>query len=180
MPDGARQITAYLIPGDFCDLHVTILRQMDHSITALTPATVAFVPHGEMEALTAERPALVRALWWATLVDEAVLRAWIVNLGRRDAYESIAHLMCELHVRMEQVGLVENGRFDLPLTQEELADSLGLTPVHVNRILQRLRADGLIILRERLLTILDVAGLRKVAGFDPNYLHTRKGGRAKP
>lgn len=175
VPDGARQITAYLIPGDFCDLHVTILKEMDHGITALTPATVAYIPHGEMEALIEERPALARALWWSTLVDEAVLRAWIVNLGRRDAYESIAHLMCEMHVRMQHVGLVQDGRFDLPVTQEELADSLGLTPVHVNRILQRLRSEGLITLKERMLTILDIEGLRKVAGFDPNYLHTREG-----
>jgi CRP-like cAMP-binding protein len=146
---------------------------MDHGITALTPATIAFIPHGEMEALMERRPALARALWWSTLVDEAVLRSWIVNLGRRDAYESIAHLMCEMHVRMEHVGLVQDDRFDLPLTQEELADSLGLTPVHINRILQRLRGEGLITLKERMLTILDIEGLRKAAGFDPNYLHTR-------
>jgi CRP-like cAMP-binding protein len=175
VPDGGRQITAFLIPGDFCDLHVTILKEMDHSITALTPATVASIPHGELEALMKERPALARALWWSTLVDEGVLRAWIVNLGRRRAYESIAHLMCEMHIRMEHVGLVEDGRFDLPVTQEELADALGLTPAHVNRILQRLRTEGLITLKERLLTILEISGLRRVAGFDPNYLHTREG-----
>lgn len=174
LPDGTRQITAYLIPGDFCDLHVTILREMDHSILALTPATVAFVPHGVLEKLIENRPQLARALWWATLVDEAVLRAWIVNMGRRDAYESIAHLMCEMHVRMRNVGLVEDDQFSLPLTQEDLADTLGLTPVHTNRVIQRLRADGLIALREKMLTILDVAGLRKAAGFDPNYLHARR------
>lgn len=99
LPDGARQITAYLIPVDFCDLHVTILRRMDHGILALTPATVAYVAHDKMRALTEKRPELTRALWWATLVDEGVLRAWIVNMGRRDAYERIAHLMCELHVQ---------------------------------------------------------------------------------
>lgn len=171
--NGARQITAFLIPGDFCDLHVTILRAMDHGITALTPARIAMVPHDRMEALTRDRPALTRALWWATLVDEAVLRSWIVSLGRRDAYQGIAHLMCEMHLRMEAIGLVHGARFDLPLTQEELADTLGLTPVHINRVLQRLRSEELITFKGRILTILDVDGLRRAAEFDPNYLHAR-------
>ncbi len=173
LPDGSRQITAFLIPGDFCDLHVTILKQMDHGIQALTPATVAFIPHQVMQDLPLHRPELARALWWATLVDEAVLREWIVNIGRRDAYQGVAHLLCELHARMRHVGLVDEGRFPLPLTQEELADALGLTPVHVNRVLQRLRGDGLITLQERVLTLEDPAGLRKAAGFDPSYLHAR-------
>jgi CRP-like cAMP-binding protein len=170
---GARQFTAYLIPGDFCDLHVTILKQMDHGIIALTPATVAYIAHGEVRALTEERPALTRALWWATLVDEGVLRAWIVNLGRREAYERIAHLMCEMHVRMKNIGLVDDGAFSLPLTQEQLADTLGLTPVHVNRMLKRLRSEGLIELRGRRLTILDVAALSEASGFNPSYLHAQ-------
>ena len=127
LPDGTRQITAFLIPGDFCDLHVTILREMDHGILALSPATIAYIPHQAMQDLPLNRPALARALWWATLVDEAVLRAWIVTIGRRDAHEGVAHLLCELHARMRNVGLVEEGAFSLPLTQEELADALGLT-----------------------------------------------------
>jgi CRP-like cAMP-binding protein len=175
LPDGSRQITAFLIPGDFCDLHITILGQMDHSILALTPSRVAFVPAKVMEALPLERPKLARALWWATLVDEAVLRAWIVNLGRREAHERIAHLLCELHVRLIHVGLAQDGHFDLPVTQEELADALGLTAIHTNRVLQRLRTEGLITLKERRLTILDIEGLGKLAGFDPNYLHARNG-----
>jgi CRP-like cAMP-binding protein len=172
--DGARQITAFLLPGDFCDLHVAILGEMDHGIVALTPAKVAYVPHQAMEELQRERPELVRALWWATLVDEAVLRSWIVNIGRRDAQQRIAHLFCELHARLKLVGLVTAGQFDLPLTQEILADALGLTPVHVNRTLQRLRSDDLIVLKSGELTILDIEGLRKLAGFDPNYLHRGK------
>ena len=171
--DGARQITAFLIPGDFCDLHVTILREMDHGILALTPATVAYIPHQAMQDLPLNRPALARALWWATLVDESVLRAWIVNIGRRDAYEGIAHLLCELHARMRNVGLVQDGTFSLPLTQEEIADALGLTPVHVNRVLQRLRKQGLITLEARRLTLVDPEALRDAAGFDPSYLHER-------
>ena len=171
VPDGARQITAYLIPGDFCDLHVTILKRMDHGIFALTPATVAYIPHETMRRLTASRPELTRALWWATLVDEGVLRSWIVNLGRRDAYQRIAHLMCEMHVRMKNVGLVEHDSFSLPLTQEEIADTMGLTAVHVNRMLRRLRDEGLIEIGGQKLTILDLGGLQRASGFDPSYLH---------
>lgn len=176
LPNGSRQITAFLIPGDFCDLHVTVLGEMDHSIMAITKARVAYIPRSEMEELT-DRPTLTRALWWATLVDEAVLRAWIVNVGRRDAFEAIGHLMCELYVRMKNVGLVADHSFELPLTQEELADALGLTPVHVNRVLQRMRKDGLISLRGGSLTLLDHPRLTKAAGFDPNYLHLRKRGK---
>lgn len=174
LPDGSRQITAFLIPGDFCDLHVTILGEMDHDVVALSDAKVAYVPHQIMEDLPRDRPELGRALWWATLVDEAVLRSWISNIGRRDAYQRVGHLFCELHARLKLVGLVEDDRFELPLTQEVIADALGLTPVHVNRTLQRLRRAGLIELSTRSLTILDVPRLRTRAGFNPNYLH---GGR---
>jgi CRP-like cAMP-binding protein len=172
MRDGSRQITAYLMPGDFCDLHVAILKHMDHGILALSHAKVAYISHEELSALTRDRPELTRALWWATLVDEGVLRAWIVNMGRRDAFAGIAHLMCELHVRMRNVGLVEDGSFHMPVTQEELADTLGITPVHVNRVLQRLKSDGLIELGGRTLKILDVEALRNACGFDPGYLHS--------
>jgi len=170
LPDGTRQITAFLIPGDFCDLHVTILGEMDHSIITLTRAKVAYIPRSQMDALTG-RPGLVKAFWWATLVDEAVLRAWIVNIGRRDAFEAIGHLMCELYVRMRNIGLTDDHCFELPLTQEELGDALGLTPVHVNRVLQRMRAGKLISFKGGLLTILDYRRLESASGFNPNYLH---------
>ena len=174
LSDGTRQITAFLIPGDLCDLHVTILEQMDHSIAALTTCRVAWVASDLFDRLTAEHPRLTRALWWGTLVDAAVLRAWIVNLGRRDAYARIAHLLCELHYRMSMVGLTHNDRFDFPLTQSELADATGLTPVHVNRTVQSLRADGLIELSAKALKITDVGALQQAAGFDPAYLHIAK------
>lgn len=170
LPDGARQITAFLIPGDFCDLHVTILGEMDHGIITLTRSGVAFVPRQKMDELT-ERPSLAKAFWWATLVDSAVLRAWIVNIGRRDAFEAIGHLICELYVRMKNVGLVNGQRFEVPLTQEEIADALGLTPVHVNRVLQRLRAEDLISFSRGTLTIHDYRRLEQASGFDANYLH---------
>jgi CRP-like cAMP-binding protein len=176
LPDGARQITAFLIPGDFCDLHVTILDEMDHSISTLTRARVAYIPRDRMEELTG-RPHIARAFWWATLVDEAVLRAWVVNIGRRDAYEAIGHLMCELYLRMRNVGLAADHSYELPLTQEELGDTLGLTPVHVNRVLQRMRSDGLISLERSALIILDYRRLEEASGFNPNYLHLEHGRR---
>jgi CRP-like cAMP-binding protein len=123
-----------------------------------------------MDALT-DRPAIARAFWWATLVDEAVLRAWVVNVGRRDAFESVGHLMCELYLRMRNVGLTADHSFELPLTQEEIGDALGLTPVHVNRVLQRMRADGLITFARGALNILDYRRLEAASGFNPNYLH---------
>jgi CRP-like cAMP-binding protein len=173
LPDGGRQITAFLLPGDFCDLHVTLLGEMDHGIATLSRAKVAFIPRATLDAL-ADRPGLAKAFWWATLVDEAVLRAWIVNIGRREAYAAVGHLICELYVRMTTVGLVTDHCFDLPLTQEEIADALGLTPVHVNRVLQRLRSEDLISFRHGLLTIHDYGRLEEAAGFNPNYLHIER------
>ena len=173
LPDGARQITAFLIPGDICDLHVSLLGEMDHSIATLTRARVVYIPRRKMDELT-ERPAIARAFWWATLVDEAVLRNWIVNIGRRDAYEAIGHLICELYLRMRNVGLTTDHSFELPLTQEEIADALGLTPVHVNRTLQRMRSEGLISLRRSALTIHDYGRLQDASGFNPNYLHLER------
>lgn len=170
LPDGRRQITAFLMPGDLCDSHITMLPEMDHSIATLTKARVAFLSQALMQEI-ADRPALTRALWWLSLVDEAVLRAWIVNLGRRDAFDRVAHLVCELHARLRNVGLADAGDFAMPLTQEELSDAMGLTPVHIGRVLKRLRQEGLMTFQRQQIVITDIARLRRVAGFDPNYLH---------
>lgn len=171
LPRGARQITAILLPGDFCDLHGKILGHMDHSILAITPCKIAWIASDQFDELTAEHAGLTRALWWGTLLDEAILRNWVVNVGRRNAYERVAHLICELHCRLKIIGLVDNCRMDFPLTQEIIGDATGLTPVHVNRTLQRLRADGLIELSGRQLEIRNDEELARVAGFDPSYLH---------
>lgn len=168
--EGQRQITAFLVPGDFCDVHITMLPRMDHGIGALTAASVAFLSRDLMRQLI-DRPVIARALWWASLVDEGVLRAWIVNLGRRDAFERIANLICELHARLNNVGLMAAGAFELPLTQEELGDALGLTPVHVNRVLKRLHEQELMTMRRQRILIPDIDRLRSTAGFDPSYLH---------
>lgn len=173
LPDGSRQTVAFLLPGDFCDLHVAVLGRMDHSIVAITHCRIAFIPNAKMNELTSDHNGLTKALWWSTLVDEAVLRSWVVN-GRRDAYQKIAHLLCELNVRLKQVGLVSDGRFDLPLTQEEIADATGLTSVHTNRTLGRLRRENLIELRGHILTVLDASALAEAAGFDPSYLHIKR------
>jgi CRP-like cAMP-binding protein len=173
LPDGQRQIMAWLVPGDLCDLHVSILGEMDHAIGTLASCKIAFIPHDTVEDLTSKHPAINRALWWATLVDEGTLREWLVNMGRRPADRQMAHLFCELFVRLDSVGLTNGTSFDFPLTQEELGDTLGVSTVHVNRMLQQLRADGLIELKGKTLTILDFERLKEFADFDPNYLHLR-------
>lgn len=171
LPDGSRQIIAYLIPGDLCDIHIFILKEMDHAIGLLSDARVATISKAEMQRMLDDHPAIAQALFWATLVDEAVLREWLVNMGQRDAYARIAHLFCEMWLRMEQVGLVTGQEIFLPLTQEQLGDTIGLTKVHVNRVIQRMRSEGLISLTDKTLTIHDAGRLREIAGFDPNYLH---------
>lgn len=174
LSNGARQIVGLLIPGDFCDLHVQVLGAMDHTIVAMSDCEVAFIETAEFEELTSQGPRLTQALWWTTLVDEAVLREWVLNAGRRGALEAAAHLLCEMHFRMEQVGLVEDGELALPLTQEQFGDALGITPVHTNRVLKQLREDGLVSFRKKHLTIHDVDGLREVAGFDTDYMHVER------
>lgn len=172
LPDGGRMITAFLIPGDFCDIHVTTPSAMDHSILAITDCKVAFVQKHAIEEVTRSTVALTRAFWRSTLVDEAILRQWLVCVGRRNAKAALAHLLCELHVRLQLVGLADNGDLHLPLTQTELADATGLTAVHVNRTLRALRQDGLID-EGPSIRLRDIAGLREAGDFNPQYLHLR-------
>ena len=171
LPDGQRQIMAYLIPGDLCDIHIFILKEMDHAIAFLNDGKVAAIPKEAMLQTLRQRPRIAQALFWSTLVDEATLRAWLVNIGQRDAYKRIAHLFCEMWLRMCEVGLTSGGEFSLPLTQEQLADTMGLTSVHVNRVLQRMRTEGLIRFSNKQMLIHDVEHMRLISGFDPNYLH---------
>ncbi|MBM6595075.1 Crp/Fnr family transcriptional regulator [Microvirga pudoricolor] len=173
LPDGTRQIMAYLVPGDFCDLHVFILKEMDHSIATLSQCQVVQIHRPQILELM-ERPAIARAMWWAALVDEATLREWLVNIGARPAEQRIAHLLCELLLRLETVGLTQGGQYELPITQHEIGDTMGLSSVHVNRVLQRLRADGLITFKGSNLVILDIPRLKTFSGFNPNYLHLPK------
>lgn len=179
LPDGGRQILAYLIPGDLCDIHIFILKRMDHGIALLSDATVGLIDPDAMRDLLDRQPRVARALYWATLVDEATLREWLVNVARRDPYQRVAHLLCEMWARMTTVGLVGGDAFDLPLTQTELGDTVGLTPVTVNRVLQRLRGEGLITLKDGRLRILAVDRLKAAGGFDDNYLHLDRSDSAR-
>jgi CRP-like cAMP-binding protein len=171
LEDGRRQIMAFFVPGDLCDLRVFVLGRMDHSIGTLSPVRLAEIPHDAIMELTDNHPRVTRALWWSALVDAATSREWTVNVGQRTAVERMAHLLCELFVRLRAVGLTRGDACELPMTQPELADALGLSAVHTNRVLQELRADGLIALRNGTLTVPDLEALQAVALFDPNYLH---------
>lgn len=177
LPDGKRQIVSLFLPGDFCDLNVYILRHMDHSIRAITRLKVAMITAEEMTALTTDRPRITQALWWHELVTVAVQREWTLNLGQRSAYERLGHLLVEIYLRLEMVGRAAGGRCDFPMTQNDLAEATGLTPVHVNRTLQDMRREGLIELERKQLRICDLGRLKDSAMFNPNYLHLDHEGR---
>jgi CRP-like cAMP-binding protein len=171
LEDGRRQIVAYFVPGDLCDLKVFILRRMDHSIGAIVPSRVAEISPDNVLMLTHTYPNITRALWWSTLVEEAITREWIVNVGQRSALERMAHLFCELLYRFRAVGLNDGLSCTLPLTQVELAETLGLSSVHVNRTLQELRRQKLIEFDGNTLTIQDLPALEGISFFSPDYLH---------
>lgn len=176
-PEGLRQIMAIHVPGDFVDLHSFLLKQLDHSIAALTPVTIAIVPHQNLTRITQTHPHLTRMLWLSTLVDAAMHREWLVCMGRRSAIIRLAHLFCELFMRLEVVGLASLPTFPLPLTQNDLADSTGLTPVHISRMLRELRERGLLSFRLGKVTIHDWDGLVDLAQFDPAYLYLEQRAR---
>lgn len=172
--DGRRQIVSFFLPGDIFDLNMFVLKKMDHSIRALSPVQYVSLSHVEFERLTFGHPRILQALWWETLVNAAIQREWTVNLGQRSALERLAHLLCELHVRLKVIGLVSGKTCEFPITQVEIADTLGLTAVHVSRTLKQLRGQGLIRLSGSQLEILDFEGLCHVAMFDANYLHLER------
>ena len=171
LASGTRGISALLVPGDVCDLHVALLGRMDHGIRALTACDVAYLSQATLERVASEHPRITRALWWATLVDEATLRAWLVNVGGRPADKAMAHFFSEMHVRLAAIGMVHTGAYSLPLTQEQLGEALGLSTVHVNRTIQGLRAAELLDMRAGEVRIEDVERLKAYCGFDPSYLH---------
>lgn len=169
--DGQRQILGLLLPGDFCDLQSIVLGPSDHYIAAMTACTIADIPQDRVDALVFRDSRLARALWWATLVDESILREWLASMGQRAADKRIAHLFCELLLRQQLVGAAGACDCPLPLTQPMLADILGITTIHVSRILRDLRTSGLIRLKDRRLHVPDVARLQAFCDFDPTYLH---------
>jgi len=168
---GKRQIMSFHTPGDFPDLQSLHLKVMDHSVGTLVPSKLAFIPHASIRDVIRRHPVLNDALWRDTLVDAAIFREWMVGLGRREAYARIAHLMCEMLVRFKAVGLTNDHAYELPITQAELGDALGLSTVHVNRVLQELRRDGVMDLKDRVLRFSDAKRLEELGAFDPLYLH---------
>ncbi len=170
LADGRRQITAILMPGEVCDLEAVMRGQADYSVGALTSCILGEIPAGQVASLTSVDPEMTRALCRLLLRNEAISREWLVGLGRRTATERVAHLLCEFRVRLEAVGLAAGDTFPMQFTQIELGDILGMSYVHVNRILQQLRRTGLIELSAGKMSILDIPSLEVVAGFDPAYL----------
>ncbi|MCR5880811.1 Crp/Fnr family transcriptional regulator [Phenylobacterium sp. J367] len=170
LEDGAEQVTALHIAGDFVDLHSLYLRRQDHSVVALDDCVVATAPHGPLAEVATNYPAWALAFGYLLAWDAAVHRRWIVMLGRQTARAAFAHLICELWTRNRDVGLAEGPAFDLPLTQVELANVLGLSTVHANRVVQSLRAEGLIRWRSARVEILDWDRLAALAQFDTAYL----------
>ena len=171
--DGRRQIISILLPGDCCDPHIFLLDRRDHAIGALTQVSIGRIPGTAMTELISRNPALDLAFHREALASTAIQREWTVSLGRRSGVERLAHLFCELHARLAAVGLADGTSCPMPLTQPDLADALGQTTVHINRTLQDVRAARLLSLKSRRLTLLDPEGLRRLAKFDPSYLHLR-------
>jgi CRP-like cAMP-binding protein len=173
---GARQIVSIHMAGDMVNLQNSLLRHADHSVEALTRAVVTFIPGQAIVDLAVSRPAVALAMWMDTLIDGSVFREWVANVGRRDAATRTAHVLCEFALRQEQAGLASRSRFDLPMTQQELADALGLTPVHVNRTLKALEQADLIHRERRRVRISDWDKLCAAGDFDPAYLHILEAG----
>lgn len=174
LPGGNHQITALLLPGDLCNLHVAMLDTMDHSIATLSTCSIVALSPTTISEVTEHHPRIARALWWCTLVEEGTLRAWIAGLGQRNAVQRLAHLLCELLVRLQAVGHADENSYAFSLRQAEIGEVLGLSPVHVNRSLQHLRQTGFITAENRRMTIHDPDQLKAYCGFDPHYLHLTK------
>jgi CRP-like cAMP-binding protein len=168
---GARQIISIHIPGEFIDLENAALDVADHNVQSLTRTQLAVFSKATMQGIMAARVNIRRAIWLDTLVDASIFREWVVNVGRRDARTRIAHLVCELVYRLRQSGQRDQESWDFPMTQEQIADATGLTAVHTNRTLQRLRREGLISLHQSKLTVLDWDKLVEAGDFNERYLH---------
>ena len=169
--EGARQIISIHMAAEFVDLQNSFLNISDTSVQTLTESDVAFVPQAAVQDLALSNAAVGRALWIDTLIDSSIFREWVVNVGRRDSRARVAHLLCEFSLRLEAAGLARGHRYELPMTQEQLADAVGLTAVHVNRVLKQLGEEGLISRDRRTITIEDWQRLRQVGDFNERYLH---------
>jgi CRP-like cAMP-binding protein len=169
--NGLRQLVAIHVPGDFVDLHAFPLKVLDHDVATMTAATVAIVPHDELRTITREMPELAQKLWFSTLLDAAIHRAWLFRLGRLDAVGRVAHFLSEINTRLVSAGLSDGRRFALGLNQTDLAEVCGITNVHANRVLRQLREERLCVFRSSLVEILDRNALEARGQFDPAYLY---------
>lgn len=172
---GSRQIVSLHMAGDILDLQHLFLKRADHNVQALTRLETAELDRDALRALAAERPAVAEAMWVDALVDASIFREWVMNVGRRDARSRIAHLLCEFATRMEAIGLHDGGRYELPMTQEQIGDATGLTSVHVNRTLKTLGEEGLVHRDRRFLSFTDWDKIRTAADFSALYLHLDQG-----
>lgn len=168
---GLRQLVAVHVPGDFVDLHGYPLQTLDHDVATLTGVTLATIRHEALDTLVAERPALARKLWYSTLLDAAIHRAWLFRLGRLDAGGRIANFLCETNARLQAVGLSDGRRFALGITQTDLSEICGLTSVHINRVMRSLREEGVVSFRQSLVEIHDPVRLARQGQFEPSYLY---------
>jgi CRP-like cAMP-binding protein len=174
MADGRRHLSILHVAGDFVDLHGYTLQRLDHDLITLSDSKVAVAPHKAIAELTARFPRVGCLYWYLTNVDAAMHREWSSALGTCSAIERMAQLFCELLARLEAVGLADSNCFEFPLTQVEVGELLGLTPVHVNRTLQELRRRGLIEVEARRACLLDVQGLQTLARFKGDYLYQER------
>jgi len=171
LPDGRRQIVGFFLPGDFCDLNIYILSELDHSIGALTQVRYYEIQPQQFQEVIDQRPHLIRALLWHEMVSAGIQREWLLSIGQRSPLERLSHLFVELYYRLRAVGLATGLSFELPITQNHLAEANGLSVVHLNRTLQEMRREELIELSDRQLRIIDIDRLKRIAMFNSNYLH---------
>lgn len=168
--EGVRQLVAVHVAGDFVDLHGYPLKRLDHDVATLGPCRIALVRHEALDKLVSDRPNLTKLLWFSTLLDAAMHREWIFRLGRLDAVARVGHFFCEIEAKLRAVDLSDGSQFSLPLTQADLGEACGMTPVHINRMLKELRERGLMHMERGRVTILDLQALRRLSEFDPSYL----------
>jgi CRP-like cAMP-binding protein len=170
LKSGARLVLQFAVPGDFIDLHSLVLKELDHDLDAVSDCRVALFKHDALRDVMARHPHLGRVLWLSTVVDAAIHREWMLTFGRRSAAGRLAHLFCELQVRLTAAGMATHGKYELPLNQTELADLVGLTAVHTNRVLRKFREDGLLTFKSKTVEVQNWDGLVALAEFDPFYL----------